>query len=131
MMNGESGLVVDHPFGSATLHDVAIRTDEQEVRDGHISEWYTERINPEVITFTWVTECEVTSNTFLEAEHAEDTKSLRKPLLASLSLLLRCVVRGRLGELELGSVLLDLLGTRLGGRDIIGSSRRRHDGLAG
>lgn len=32
-----------------------------------------------------------------------------------------------LGELEFGSALLDLLGAWLGGRNVVGSSRRRHD----
>lgn len=131
MVDGKGGLVVHLQFGTATLHDAAIRTNEQQVRDGHCTKQFSERRHPERIFLDGIPERQMTSNAFVVTKHTEYSISLGKPLLASLSLLLERVVRGGLGEFELGRVLLDLLGTRLGGRGVIGGSRRGHDKLAG
>ncbi len=87
MMNSKSSLVVDHSLRSTTLDDVAIRTDEQEVRDGHKSERNSERVDPEVVLLDGIAEGEMTSNTFIVAEHAKDSEGLCEPFFASLALI--------------------------------------------
>lgn len=92
VVDGESSLVVEHSLGATTVNDAAVRADEHEVGDSHVSKGYTERVDPEVVFLDRVTESQVTSNTLFVAEHAKYSESLSEPLLAAATLILGRVI---------------------------------------
>lgn len=92
VVDGESSLVVQHPFRTTTVNDAAVRTDEQQIRDGHEAERDAEGVDPEVVLEDGIAERQVSRDTLFETEHAEHTEGLSKPLLATASLILGSVV---------------------------------------
>lgn len=98
VVDGKSSLVVDHSLGTTTVDDVAIRADEQQVRDGHEAEGNTERVDPEVILENGVSESQMASDAFFETKQTKDSEGLCEPLLASASLVLERVVGNGLNE---------------------------------
>jgi hypothetical protein len=100
VVDGKSSLVVDPPLRTTAVDNAAIRTDEQQVRDGHESERNAKGVDPEVVLEDGVSERQVAGDALLEAEVAKYTEGLSEPLLATLALGLERVVGDRLADRE-------------------------------
>lgn len=96
VVDGKGSLVVEHSFGTTAIDDAAVRTNEQQVRHCHVSKRYTEWVHPKVVLLDRVSEGQVTSNTFIEAEHTKHSEGLSQPLLSATSFILECIVGDRL-----------------------------------
>lgn len=119
--HGKGGLVVYLAIRLATLDDVALWVDEEQVADGDVTEVEAERVDPEAVLADGIAIGEVARDAFVEAKHAEYSEGGCEAFLATLSLLLEGVVGRQLGYRELPEAGLRLLL----GRGLAGNGR--HD----